>query len=84
MPMIPKIVSTNGSSKANPKINVVVVKNDIYSLIVIMGLFTARVPALGAKLVIVNHQDTDMDALADLVIQAGIGDTMTALLGRMA
>ena len=34
----------------------------------------------GAKLVIVNQQDTDMDSAADLVIQAGIGDTMTAVL----
>jgi NAD-dependent deacetylase len=35
----------------------------------------------GAKLVIVNQQDTDMDSIADLVIQAGIGDTMEAVLG---
>jgi len=34
----------------------------------------------GAKLVIVNQQDTDMDSAADLVIQAGIGDTMKAAL----
>ena len=38
----------------------------------------------GAKLVIVNQQDTSMDSVADLVIQAGIGDTMKAVLGRVA
>jgi NAD-dependent deacetylase len=37
----------------------------------------------GAKLIIVNQQDTDMDPAADLVIQAGIGDTMEAVLGRI-
>jgi NAD-dependent deacetylase len=34
----------------------------------------------GAKLVIVNQQDTDLDPVADVVIHAGIGDTMTAVL----
>ena len=34
----------------------------------------------GSKLVIVNQQPTDMDSVADLVIHAGIGDTMTAVL----
>ncbi|MEH6581257.1 MAG: Sir2 family NAD-dependent protein deacetylase [Halioglobus sp.] len=34
----------------------------------------------GAKLVIVNQQPTDMDAAADLVIHAGIGETMAAVL----
>jgi len=34
----------------------------------------------GASLVIVNQQRTDMDALADLVIHAGIGDTMQAVI----
>ena len=37
----------------------------------------------GAKLVIVNQQDTNMDSSADLVIQSGIGDTMEAVLGRI-
>ena len=48
----------------------------------------AGFPALacdnGAKLVIVNQQDTDMDSVADLVIQAGIGDTMEAVLRRIS
>jgi NAD-dependent deacetylase len=34
----------------------------------------------GAKLVIVNQQPTDLDSVADLVIRAGIGDTMAAVL----
>lgn len=42
----------------------------------------AGFPALarrnGAKLVIVNREPTDQDALADLVIHAGIGDTLEA------
>jgi NAD-dependent deacetylase len=36
----------------------------------------------GAKLVIVNQQPTAMDSVAELVIHAGIGDTMTAVLAR--
>ena len=35
----------------------------------------------GAKLIIVNQQATDMDSAADLVIHAGIGETMAAVLG---
>ncbi len=35
----------------------------------------------GAGLVIVNHQATDLDPLADLVIHEGIGDTLAAVLG---
>ncbi|HDY83242.1 MAG: NAD-dependent deacetylase [Gammaproteobacteria bacterium] len=35
----------------------------------------------GAKLIIVNQQVTDMDAVADLVLQAGIGETMTVVSG---
>jgi NAD-dependent deacetylase len=34
----------------------------------------------GAKLVIVNRDPTELDAQADLVIHAGIGDTLTAAL----
>jgi NAD-dependent deacetylase len=34
----------------------------------------------GAGLVIVNQQPTDMDPLADLVIRAGIGEVMTAVV----
>jgi len=34
----------------------------------------------GARLVIVNQQDTDMDPVADLVIHAGIGETMQAVV----
>jgi len=34
----------------------------------------------GAKLVIVNEQDTDLDSVADVVIHAGIGGIMTAVL----
>lgn len=34
----------------------------------------------GATLIIVNQQDTDIDTIADLVIHAGIGDTMKAVL----
>jgi NAD-dependent deacetylase len=34
----------------------------------------------GAKLIIVNRQPTDLDALADLRIHAGIGETMQAVL----
>ena len=34
----------------------------------------------GAKLVIVNQQPTELDAAADLLIHAGIGETMQAAL----
>lgn len=37
----------------------------------------------GAKLVIVNQQDTDLDYVADVVIHAGIGETMRAVLGEL-
>lgn len=47
----------------------------------------AGFPALacdnGASLVIVNQQPTDMDGAADLVICAGIGQTMQALVARL-
>lgn len=33
----------------------------------------------GVKVVIVNQQDTEMDSVADVVIRAGIGDTMTTV-----
>jgi len=35
----------------------------------------------GAMLVIVNRDPTDQDAIADLVIHAGIGDTLGAAVG---
>lgn len=38
----------------------------------------------GARLVIVNKQPTDLDAVADLVINEGIGATMTSVLDRAA
>lgn len=34
----------------------------------------------GAKLVIVNNEDTELDSIADLVIQQGIGDVLTAVV----
>ena len=34
----------------------------------------------GATLIIVNQQATDIDPVADLVIHAGIGDTLGAVL----
>ena len=37
----------------------------------------------GARLVILNHQETPLDGLADLVIREGIGATMRALLQRL-
>ncbi|MEK7326474.1 MAG: NAD-dependent deacylase [Chloroflexota bacterium] len=38
----------------------------------------------GAKLVIINREPTPLDPLADLVINAPIGETMTAALQRLA
>jgi len=35
----------------------------------------------GARLIIVNQQATEMDSAADLVIHAGIGETMEVALG---
>ena len=35
----------------------------------------------GATLIIVNQQATDIDPIADLVIHAGIGNTMASVLG---
>ncbi len=37
----------------------------------------------GARLVILNHQETPLDGLADLVIRDGIGATLRALLRRL-
>ena len=37
-----------------------------------------------AKLVIINHQDTDLDPVADLVIQEGIGGSVIARRGPVA
>lgn len=37
----------------------------------------------GARLVILNHQETPLDGLADLVIREGVGATMRALLQRL-
>ena len=42
--------------------------------------FPLRAKQRGAKLVIVNRDPTGMDEVADLVIHAGIGDTMEAAL----
>ena len=35
---------------------------------------------IGAKLVIVNQEPTDMDRVADIVIHGGIGDTLQRVL----
>jgi NAD-dependent deacetylase len=40
--------------------------------------FPLRAKQKGAALVIVNRDETQMDELADLVIHAGIGATLTA------
>jgi len=40
--------------------------------------FPRRAKQNGAALVIVNRDPTEMDSIADLVIRAGIGDTMSA------
>ena len=37
----------------------------------------------GAKLVIVNQQDTDLDSIAEVVIHRGIGDTLQAVWDRL-
>ena len=42
--------------------------------------FPLRAKQNGAALVIVNRDPTEMDELADLVIHAGIGDTLSAVL----
>jgi NAD-dependent deacetylase len=43
--------------------------------------FPRRAKQNGAALVIVNRDPTELDASADLVIRAGIGDTMSAAVG---
>ncbi len=45
--------------------------------------FPAMACENGAKLVIVNHQATDLDSAADLVIHASIGDTMDAAVADL-
>lgn len=45
--------------------------------------FPVRAKQRGAKLAIVNRDPTGMDDIADLVIHAGIGDTMEAALAGM-
>lgn len=42
--------------------------------------FPRRAKQNGAALVIINRDPTEMDAIADLVIRAGIGDTMSAAI----
>jgi NAD-dependent deacetylase len=42
--------------------------------------FPRRAKQNGAALVIVNREPTEMDGIADLVIRAGIGDTMSAAI----
>jgi NAD-dependent deacetylase len=44
--------------------------------------FPLRAKQKGAALVIVNRDRTEMDEIADLVIHAGIGDTMGGVLGE--
>jgi NAD-dependent deacetylase len=45
--------------------------------------FPVRAKQNGAALVIVNRDPTEMDELADVVIHAGIGDTLTAVAGSL-
>jgi len=60
-------------------------------LFIVLGSSLTVYPAAGfpalaleneAKLVIVNQQSTDMDAVADLVIHASIGETMRGVVSR--
>jgi NAD-dependent deacetylase len=44
--------------------------------------FPVRAKQNGAALVIVNRDPTDMDELADVVIHAGIGDTLTQVVAE--
>jgi NAD-dependent deacetylase len=44
--------------------------------------FPRRAKQNGAALVIINRDPTEMDPIADLVIRAGIGDTMSAAVAR--
>lgn len=44
--------------------------------------FPAMAYENGSRLVIVNQQPTEMDAVADVVIHAGIGDTLQAVLAE--
>lgn len=44
--------------------------------------FPAMAYENGSKLVIVNQQPTEMDTIADVVIHAGIGDTLQAVLAQ--
>lgn len=47
------------------------------------ALFPARAKQYGAKLVIVNRDDTPLDHIADLVLHEEIGPTLTAALREM-
>ncbi|MFP6662778.1 MAG: Sir2 family NAD-dependent protein deacetylase [Deltaproteobacteria bacterium] len=38
----------------------------------------------GARIVILNGESTEMDALADVILQAGISETLTLLLGPLS
>ena len=59
-----------------------------YDLFLAIGSSLTVYPAAGyvlakkssAKLVIINHQDTDLDPVADLVIQEGIGEVLSSPL----
>lgn len=46
--------------------------------------FPGRAKRNGAALVIVNREPTQMDDIADVVINAGIGDTMAQVVGAVA
>jgi NAD-dependent deacetylase len=45
--------------------------------------FPVRAKRNGAALVIVNREPTPMDEIADVVINAGIGETMARVLARV-
>lgn len=64
-------------------------ETELCDLFIVLGSSLSVFPAAdfpvfakrkGAKLVIVNRDPTELDELADLVIHAGIGDTLTAAL----
>jgi NAD-dependent deacetylase len=68
------------------------VETQLCDLFIVLGSSLSVFPAAdfpvqakrnGARLVIVNRDPTDVDELADIVIHAGIGDTLSQALARI-
>jgi NAD-dependent deacetylase len=82
-----------GQSMPQEQMQRAAVETELCDLFIVLGSSLTVFPAAdfpmhakrrGARLVIVNRDPTDIDEHADVVINDGIGDTLTAALGGLA